>query len=293
MIFQTLYACVKESLGRNSFGASIDFDKENVPEMPVFGSSFKKFRPEIMQPNVDFDPSFNPFELSNLEKDSSDKPTYHESDYHRSTYSNAVDKRDDYGKLFDENTLPSSSVIVLQGKYILTYVKSGVLIINIKRAKERILFEIFLDAINANGHVSQTALFPVRVTVGVDNRLVFDEYTDLLSKLGFDIVPFGNDTIVVNGVPEGFSLDESSVEELVSDILVVLNENHSCVASIMETSIAEKFAKIGSATGKSLTSTIEAQRLIDTLFGCTNSEFTSSGNRIMSILSIDEIDKKF
>ena len=293
VIFQTLYACVKESLGRNSFGASIDFDKENVPEMPVFGSSFKKFRPEIMQPNVDFDPSFNPFELSNLEKDSSDKPTYHESDYHRSTYSNAVDKRDDYGKLFDENTLPSSSVIVLQGKYILTYVKSGVLIINIKRAKERILFEIFLDAINANGHVSQTALFPVRVTVGVDNRLVFDEYTDLLSKLGFDIVPFGNDTIVVNGVPEGFSLDESSVEELMSDVLVVLNENRSCVASIMEASIAEKFAKIGSATGKSLTSTIEAQRLIDTLFGCTNSEFTSSGNRIMSILSIDEIDKKF
>ena len=204
-----------------------------------------------------------------------------------------MDRRDDYGKLFEEKTLPVSSVVILHGKYIVTQVKSGLLVINIKRAKERILYDKFLGAINANGHVSHKALFPVQVVVGVENRLIFEEHSALLSSLGFDITAFGNDTIVVNGVPEGFSLDEGRIETLMADILLALNDNHQNIAGIMESGIAEKFARIGSERGPAMTSPVEAQRLIDNLFSSSNSEFTSKGNRIMNILSLDEIEKRF
>lgn len=289
VIFQILYACVKESLGRHSFGASIEFDKEGVPEMPVFGSSYKDFRPEVSQPRIDFDPTFNPFETSG-------QHTGYESQAHEnhgSPFSGFVDKRDDYGKLFEEKTLPMTSIVILQGKYIVTQVKSGLLVINIKRARERILYDKFISAVSANGHVSQKVLFPVQVVVGVDNKLIFDEHSALLSSLGFDITPFGNDTIVVNGIPEGFSLDESKVEALMADILLALNENHASLAGMMDARIAERLAAVGSEAGTAMTSPVEAQRLIDNLFSSSNSEYTSKGNRIMNILSLDEIDKRF
>lgn len=289
VIFQILYACVKESLGRHSFGASIDFDTDGAPEMPVFGSSYNEFRPEVSHPKVDFDPSFNPFEPTG-HSGSATPESHHSQGF---AYSGYIDKRDDYGKLFEEKTIPMSSIVILQGKYIVTQVKSGLLVVNIKRAKERILYDRFLEAITTNGHVSQTALFPLQVVVGVDNRLVFDEHSALLSSLGFDITPFGNDTIVVNGVPEGFSLDSDKVEALMADILLALDDNHTALAGMIESSMAEKFARIVSESGAPMTSPIEAQRLIDNLFGSSNSEFTSSGNRIMNILSMDEIDKKF
>ncbi|MGP1392869.1 MAG: DNA mismatch repair endonuclease MutL [Candidatus Cryptobacteroides sp.] len=289
VIFQVLYACVKESLGRHSFGASIDFDNSGVPEMPVFGSGYKDFRPDVNLPKVEFDPTFNPFE----QQHTASNPSVCDNEGRSFSYSGFVDRRDDYGKLFEEKTLPVSSIVILHGKYIVTQVKSGLLVINIKRAKERILYDKFLGAINANGHVSQKALFPVQVVVGVENRLIFEEHSALLSSLGFDITAFGNDTIVVNGVPEGFSLDEGRIETLMADILLALNDNHHNIAGIMESGIAERFARIGSEGGPAMTSPVEAQRLIDNLFSSSNSEFTSKGNRIMNILSLDEIEKRF
>lgn len=296
IIFQILYACVKEALGRHSFGASIDFDREGVPEMPVFSSGYKDFRPDVTQPQAEFDHSFNPFELSgnqDIPYKSADAQRAEENIDKGFHYSGFVDKREDYGKLFEDKILPSSSAIVIQGRYIAVPVKSGLMLVNIKRAKERILYERFLNEINANGHVSQKALFPVQVKVGVENRLVFDEHSALLSTLGLDITPFGNDTIVVNGVPEGFSLDSGRVEAMMADILIALEDNHAALSGMLESAMAEKMAVIGSETGPAMTSPAEAQRLIDNLFCCGNSEFTIKGNRIISMLSLEEIEKKF
>ncbi len=292
VVFQVLYACVRESLGRNSFGASIDFDRAGVPEMPVFGKKYDDYRPEVIQPNVSFDSEYNPFaavgqDVPNRFVSNPEQPS---GSY---DFSSHVERREDYGKLFEEKTLPTTAVIILQGKYIITQVPSGLLVVNVKRARERILYEKFLRAITRNEHVSQTALFPVSVTVGVENRLIFDEHSEMLAGLGFDIAPFGTDTIVVNGLPEGFSSDEKSVEALMADVLIALNDNSAALTGIVESAMAEKFARIGAGGGSNIASPIEAQRLIDTLFGCENSEYTSRGLKIMTILPMDEIDKKF
>lgn len=277
MIFQVLYACVREAIGKNSFGAEIDFDLADTPGMPVFGTKYNEFRPNVSKPEAAFDSNFNPF--------SSEPNEYYPSRF--------VEHGQDYGKLFEDKMLPAGSVIIVKNKYILTQAASGVLVVNIRRARERILYERFLKAAADKGHVSQIALFPVNVELGAAGVPLFEENASMLEKLGFDIKPIGRDSVVVNGVPEGMSCEPAAVQQAVADIMLVLSEEKSALPGMMESRIAERFARIGAAEGPRMTSPFEAQRLVDTLFGCENSEFTSKGLKIMTILSEDEIEKNF
>lgn len=376
VIFQTLYACVKESLGRNSFGASIDFDTKDMAEMPAFSNDFDKFRPEMSMPDVSLDNEYNPFDNpdgglepsetgfgSPMTTGGNDKipsgmtgsddmqgwipsgmtggmpggslgaasggdmpmpaglqmpvhktsvdfpmPDYtgasdpnfgmtedigNGANYYESAASKYVDKRDDYGKLFEDRMAAMPSLILIQKKYIATTVKSGMLLINIRRALERIMYERFLKALSGGEHVTQQALFPVQVPVGVENRLIFDEHSALLRSLGFDIAPFGNDTIVVNGMPEGFQVDQNSVEEAMAEVLIALSDNHTALPGMMESAMAEKFAKMAASEGKPIETVSAAKSLMDSLFACSNSEYTSNGRKIMTIMTIDDIEKRF
>lgn len=372
VIFQTLYACVKESLGRNSFGASIDFDTKDMAEIPAFSNDFDKFRPEVSMPDVSLDNEYNPFDNPDgghepsetgfgspmptggndrmpsgmtgsddmqgwipsgmtggclgaasggdmpmpaglqmpVHKTSVDfpMPDYtgasdpnfgmtedigSGANYYESAASKYVDKRDDYGKLFEDRMAAMPSLILIQKKYIATTVKSGMLLINIRRALERIMYERFLKALSGGEHVTQQALFPVQVPVGVENRLIFDEHSALLRSLGFDIAPFGNDTIVVNGMPEGFQVDQNSVEEAMAEVLIALSDNHTALPGMMESAMAEKFAKMAASEGKPIETVSAAKSLMDSLFACSNSEYTSNGRKIMSIMTIDDIEKRF
>lgn len=376
VIFQTLYACVKESLGRNSFGASIDFDTKDMAEIPAFSNDFDKFRPEVSMPDVSLDNEYNPFDNpdggpepsetgsgSPMQTGGNDRipsgmtgsddmqgwipsgmtggmtggslgaasggdmpmpaglqmpvhktsidfpmPDYtgasdpnfgmtedigSSANYYESAVSKYVDKRDDYGKLFEDRMAAMPSLILIQKKYIATTVKSGMLLINIHRALERIMYERFLKALSGGEHVTQQALFPVQVPVGVENRLIFDEHSALLRSLGFDIAPFGNDTIVVNGMPEGFQVDQNSVEEAMAEVLIALSDNHTALPGMMESAMAEKFAKMAASEGKPIETVSAAKSLIDSLFACSNSEYTSNGRKIMTIMTIDDIEKRF
>lgn len=376
VIFQTLYACVKESLGRNSFGASIDFDTKDMAEIPAFSNDFDKFRPEVSMPDVSLDNEYNPFDNPDgghepsetgfgspmptggndripsgmtgsddmqgwipsgitggmpggslgaasggdmpmpaglqmpVHKTSVDfpMPDYtgasdpnfgmtedigSGANYYESAASKYVDKRDDYGKLFEDRMAAMPSLILIQKKFIATTVKSGMLLINIRRALERIMYERFLKALSGGEHVTQQALFPVQVPVGVENRLIFDEHSTLLRSLGFDIAPFGNDTIVVNGMPEGFQVDQNSVEEAMAEVLIALSDNHTALPGMMESAMAEKFAKMAASEGKPIETVSAAKSLIDSLFACSNSEYTSNGRKIMTIMTIDDIEKRF
>lgn len=295
VIFQVLYACVKEALGRNSFVSAIDFDVKDAPEIPVFGSSFDRFHPEISIPEMGSDPDYDPFAEMHAAGQEAPAAGYAPKSPqayapHYGEYADAG-RDEGTGKLFEDRTLPSTAVIILDGRYIVTKARSGLLMVNVSRARERILYERFLKAVSANAHVSQMPLFPVQVTVGAENRLIFEEHSELLSSLGFDISPFGTDTIVVNGVPEGYSCDQSRVEALMADVLLALDGDHSSLASKMDSAMAAKFARMGS-TG-SVSSSQEAQKLIDSLFSCSEPEITPGGNRTMNIILLDEIDRKF
>ncbi len=296
LIFRILYACVRETLGKHSFGASIDFDNAAAAQLPVFGKGFEEYKPSAA-PKVELDPDYNPFEpspiasdydFSNYSPESGPTPASAPSQGQR-----YVEKHEDYGRLFESKVLPTTQVLTVQDKYLVTPARSGLMAVNIRRAFERILYEKFLRALSKGEPVSQASLFPEQVRVGVENRLLFDENADLLKSLGFDIVPFGTDTIVVGGVPDGFSCEGGKVEAMVSDLLLILSEGHASLSETLQSSVAEKFAILGASSAKVPSSTFEAQHLIDSLFACDNAELTSRGRRIISIIPVEEIDKKF
>ncbi|MBQ9192431.1 MAG: DNA mismatch repair endonuclease MutL [Bacteroidales bacterium] len=291
VIFQTLYACVREATARGGSGGSIDFDNPEAREMPVIGPRFSEYRP-VSVPTAGVDPTYNPFTAGDKYLDDRDfGPVQGGSAPVHPSYT--VDKHEDYGKLFEDRTMPTAQVLTVQGKYIFSQSASGVMVVHVTRARERILYDRFLKVLGKEAHVSQSTLFPVQVNVGVGGRLLFDEHQDLLRRLGFDIDAFGTDTVVVNGVPEGYSTEAGKVQTMVGDLILILSENHGALPEMMEQSLAQKFALLGASGSGKLTSPTEAQRLLDALLASENPEFTSAGRRIISILPLDEIDRRF
>ena len=285
VVFQIIFAAVREALGKFSSAGSIDFDNPEALEMPVIGSKFEEYKP-VTAPSVDFNPDYDPFAATG--KVTSD-PVFPD----QPGVPAWKPRQEDYGKLFEATTLPSSQLMIVGGKYILSKSASGVLVTNIRRARERILYDRFLDVLARNGHVSQRSLFPVQVNVGVENRLVFDAKAELLRTLGFDITPFGTDTVVVNAVPEGFSAEPGKVQTLVGDLLLILSDESVSLPEMMRSAMAAKFAVLGAASSAPMDSLTEAQRLLDALLASQNPEFTSSGRKILYVIAEDELDKHF
>lgn len=204
-----------------------------------------------------------------------------------------VDRREDYGKLFEEKTLPVTQTIILGGKYIVAPARDGLMIVNVRRARERILYDRALAALTKNEHVTQANMFPVKVEVGAANRAVFDDKAELLARLGFDISPFGTDTIVVNGVPEGYSCEAGKIQTMVSDLLLILSDDSSSLPGVMEAAMAEKIALLGASSCDPLASPMEARHLLDTLLSSSNPELTGNGKRIMAIMTSAQVEKLF
>lgn len=292
ILFQTVFAAVKEVLGKVGVAGSIEFDNPEARDIPVMGTRFEDYRPSSV-PTGGVDLSFNPFDEMPAGHDEVWEPESRPGQPNRPSYSSFVDKNENYGALFEDRTLPTAQILIVQGKYILSQSAGGIMAVNIRRAQERLLHDRFLKALTANAHVSQAALFPVQVPVGVEGRLLIEEHAELLRSLGFDIAPFGNDTVVVSGVPEGYSAQQGVVEGLLADILLILKDEHHTLPGVMEQNLAQQFAVLGACSASPITSPLEAQRLLDALLQSENPEFTSAGKRIIAIIPADELEKRF
>lgn len=323
-IFQVIYASVKEVLGKNAFAGGIDFSNPEANDMPVLGSHFSEYQPESI-PQVAVDGGYNPFDPVTSAGSATDEygavgrgastgsatelggpanefggpagKGYGSAtgwkDSGNERFGQYVDRREDYGKLFEEKTLPVTQTIILGGKYIVAPARDGLMIVNVRRARERILYDRALAALTKNEHVTQANMFPVKVEVGAANRAVFDDKAELLARLGFDISPFGTDTIVVNGVPEGYSCEAGKIQTMVSDLLLILSDDSSSLPGVMEAAMAEKIALLGASSCDPLASPMEARHLLDTLLSSSNPELTGNGKRIMAIMTSAQVEKLF
>ena len=313
VVFQILYACVKETLGRNAFGDGIDFDAASGVQMPVLGRNFEAIHGPVSAPAPDLDPSYDPFAYGAGEVAASDPVRGFAA--HPSqpgvwappstgaeggtplggSTSPAPYTTERYDALFDGYPSPAQAaresaatstpasaapgttagagpnLLIVKGRYIVSPAASGLLAVHIRRARERVAYEQALTALNHSAHISQKSLFPVAVQVGPAARLLFEEQAQTLTALGFDIAPFGADTVVVNGVPEGFSCEPGKVEQMVQDLVLILSDSNPAAPSDMVWSaVAAKFATLESI-GFTVANAEEAKALVDSLFACENS----------------------
>lgn len=277
MVFEILTAAVREALGKNSFMPSIDFDTEGAPDIPHAGRSFDYSH--TAPPKIDYDPLFNPFNdnsfLSSFESIGDETPS--------------VDRNPGYGKLFEEQQT-RTNLIIVRNKYIITPVKSGMMVINILRARERVFFERYMASVMEEQPLCQQMVFPQHIELQREDYLTLTDNLDTIAKLGFDIRDMGGNSVVVYGVPEGFALEKESVEVSVDSMIASFKEEDPLTDN--KTKYAKSLAKSAAVGQRKGPRADEAQMLVDQLFACSEPSTTPDGNRCMAIITIEEIDKK-
>jgi DNA mismatch repair protein MutL len=276
-IWQILLAAVKRAIGKNNLSPSLDFDTEGVIDIPVLSRNT-----EIRPPVIETDPSFNPFEG--------------EDSYQRKKWPTPYpdDRSKGWEQLFEPARgiqAHSNKSMQVKNKYILSPVKSGVMVIDQRRAHERILYERMLSALNKQQPLAQQSLFPETIALNAPDYQVFLEMTEALGLFGFDIRDEGNNRVAVHGFPAEMS--PSGAGETVEQMI----EQYKTLQGLNDSEPAERIARAAARTsaihyGTSLKDQ-EIQELIDQLFACENPNHTPSGKPIVKILDLEELDSYF
>ncbi|MDD4637331.1 MAG: DNA mismatch repair endonuclease MutL [Bacteroidales bacterium] len=310
ILWKILTAAVKEALGKSSAVPSIDFDQEDAPEIPILTTT-----DEIKPPTIDYNPSYNPFKGSGgySASYSASKPTTGwETLYSRFENSELVPPSEqttevDYamdsigpqpilpeqrGQFFSSGEMTqSASFLPFKGHYLMTSVKSGLMIIDQRRAHIRILFDVYMSSLRNKQGFSQRLLFPEQMDLSVSDAIVLSEIWDDLQFMGFEINELGENAYSINAVPSGI--------EGMNPVALIQQMIHSAISSgdDLKESVEERIAlSLARSTaipyGQAL-SAEEVQKLIDDLFRTNSPGYTPDGKKILHILSNEEIDKLF
>ncbi len=296
-LWQIVHAAVKESLGKFAVVPAIDFETQQVIDIPFFPKSAP-----VSTPEIDINSSFNPFD------DSYSSFTPQDSGHHEKSVKG-------WEKLYQENqgedfdtTTPATQTFRSKGfddneentnsrffqfkdRYILTSVKSGLMVIDQKYAHERILYEQYLESLSTGQSVTQKELYPQALEVNAgDYNLLMDSHEDL-SLLGIEISSLGKNAISINSLPASIKIGDPV--KYIEDILVSLKENQSKPLDDAHQKLAASMAKAASIGYIRTLSRIEMQDLVDKLFACQHPNFSPEGKTILTIISLDELEKKF
>ena len=283
-IWQILMASVKEALGRFNIVPSLDFDNEALIDIPV-RSSFKNI-PD--PPSIEIDPRYDPFagdeRMSNQNRiiDRFEKENY--SNWEK-LYSALEREEPEPAKMETERKF-----FQIKNKYIVCPVKSGLMLIDQKRAHERILYERFLENLNSNRSISQTELYPVTIELNPADIFVLKEIEDDIRLLGFNFQLSDNNVISITGRPS----EIGSADPVM--LLEILLEEFKKTQSDPATGIREKVASAMAGAsaipyGKALLKN-EMEDLFDTLFTCKAPNYSPKGKPVINIITLEEIDKR-
>ena len=283
-IWQILMASVKEALGRFNIVPSLDFNNEGLIDIPV-RSSFKNI-PE--PPAIEIDPRYDPFA-------GDDKVSNQNRLIERFERENNSGWEKLYTALEHEVPEPARSgtdrkFFQIKNKYIVCPVKSGLMLIDQKRAHERILYEKFIENLNNNRSLSQSELFPVSLELNPADILVLKEIEDDIRLLGFAFRFSGKNTISITGRPS----EIGSADPVM--MIEILLEEFKKTQSDPSTGIREKVASAMAGAsaipyGKTLMKN-EMEDLFDTLFLCKAPNYSPKGKAVINILTLEEIDKR-
>jgi DNA mismatch repair protein MutL len=302
-LWQLLHAAVREGLGKFNVIPSIDFDQDGNGDIPLSLNSTEG----LMQPSIKIDPTFNPFEEKSISIPSagfSSKPEKQHADNWQKLYDG--DNEDENFEIQqtpkDEQTsfedqqpeaMPveqGRNFITFKNKYILTPVKSGLMVIDQRRAHQRILFEQYMVTLTNEEGVSQQLLFPQTLEMNSSDATLLLSMLDDLNFIGFDIREFGPDTFIINGIP-GFLID-SNAKGIIESMLEEFKNSASDLKERAREQLATSLAIASSiGYGQSL-SQEEAGSLIDSLFACQTPNFSPTGKPVLEILPLDEIEKR-
>lgn len=301
-IFQIIVAAVREALGKSNTIPSIDFDTHGVVDIPVLTA-----KTEVNAPEIPIDHTFNPFESQNP-KTSVSKASYQKfekldpvpQDWEKMYQGNEVQvfssklsntQKLDFEEEGDKTPVSNNEYLQLKGRYILTSVRSGLMVIDQRQAHVRILFERYLRNMAMNQSHTQRSLYPDKMDLTNEDYLLVKEIMDDLHILGFDISDLGSNTIVINGVPD--TNQKISPLQLIENMLEEFKQTENSVEGKHKERMAVALARASAINYGKPMATEEMQHLVDELFACENPNYTPTGKKTLSLLNLEDIEKFF
>lgn len=320
-IWQILLAAVREALGKHGVVPSLEFNTEGRPDIPVFTPGGN----DVPAPQIEVNPDYNPFATSPAYLSGKgggaggSSYTYNNKpavDRHwQNAYAAAFpDKKEtDFGDLPDLpadqdapaaqmfQSLPSeeqgemkkseTDYFQFRGQYIITPVKSGLMLIDQHRAHVRILYDRFMARFADKPSVTQRLLFPQRLTLPPSEAVAFEKMMQDLQSVGFEVSSLGGGDFSVLGTPAGTEgLDAS---ELLQDILQETLDGKSDAADGIRHRIALTLARRAAMPVGEYLSGAEMSALVDQLFSTGTPNFTPDGQTVLVILAVENIEKLF
>ena len=302
-IWQILTAAVKDAIGQFCEIPQIDFDTEGRPDIPVYNPNTQNTQstqdiPSF--PKTSGNPSYNPFTPSQKKASNGWEQLYEDLQPAHSPSASSPTFFDD-GFLPDSDIAPSpagrdfltadKSPVHYQykGCYIMTAVKSGLMVIDQYRADVRIRYEQCLAQLQARSAETQQVLFPEVVQFAPSEQPLLEHILPRLSAIGFELTDLGQGSFAVNGIPTG--LDGLNYVQLLHDMVADAVSSAGDSMDELNKTLALSMARHVAIPQGQVLSNNEMENLVNELFACSNVNYTPDGKAILGILPQRDIEK--
>ncbi len=291
LVYAILHAAVRKAIGQHNLSPMIDFN-ESADLNNDFGAAMGMSNP-LAIPNVPLDPNFNPFSKEHVPRE-----THWEGSYQPQKNTNPGDWRIIYGERTDlqnaslepkEESQSNAQYLQVNQSYIVTTVKSGLLVIDQQLAHSRVLFEKYLKELENHSGVSQQELFPQALSLNVNDASLLKEMLPELENLGFALEQANPTTFMINGTPtDAAGCDAVALLEKILDNYKI---NRTDLQLDRKLDLAKTLAAQLSIKPQTRLSEMEMQNLVDQLFACNVAEVAPNGKKIFVILNMEEFFK--
>ena len=300
-LYAILRSAVKHSLGQFNVAPILDFERDSNLDTPY---QYKDKEADF--PTIQVNSGFNPFATEKPSKSLSSFGSYKNETTQSNWESLYVGLKQDTeeiasfsfeseevtGKLFEDDTIETStSTYQIHKKYIVSAIKSGMLVINQKRAHQRILYEQFLTNITIQKAASQQLLFPLELYFSSDEMQLLKELQHTLENTGFVFDAFTADAIQISGLPVLMKESDVSIvlEELISNLQNEVPESSFSQSDTIAKSMAKSLAI---KTGTYLTEK-EQENVLNSLFACKEPNVSPFQKPTFITLTVEDLDKRF
>ncbi|MGB0880318.1 MAG: DNA mismatch repair endonuclease MutL [Polaribacter sp.] len=287
-LYAMLRATVKHSLGQYNVAPILDFNRDSSLDTPYH---FKKNK-TTTAPKISVDPNFNPFKEELIQKEVFSYKGEKQTQSWESLYTSVASTDEQQQEIvFKEQEITTQKTFQIQRKYVLSSIKSGVVLIHQSLAHQRILYEQFLENITVQEANSQQLLFPVKISFSsAEIEMIYTIKTEL-ENAGFSFDEFTKESVTIKGIP--VSVTESKItvilEELLNDMTLEVPDASFSHFDVM----AKSFAKTLSIKTDTKLSEKEQENLVNDLFSCKEPSVSPFGKRTFKTLTLNEIDYLF
>ena len=302
-LYALLRSAIKHSLGQFNIAPVLDFERD-----PNLDTPYNHKNKDTHIPKVEVDKSFNPFQEETASKARAvaykKEPTTSWESLYVGLESKGNDSKQDFtevqfeseeqtASIFDDDNQveQTNTTYQIHNKYIVSAIKSGMLVIDQHRAHQRVLYEDFLKNLTIKEAASQQLLFPLQLHFSPQDIAIINQLKDDLEHTGFVFSSVKNESIDITGVPIGVPESEVSIilEQLISDVENEVPDSHFSASDLLAKSMAISLAI---KTGQSLQKD-EQEHLVNKLFACKEPNVSPTNRTTFITMSVDELDKKF